>query len=91
MELEVFLGYRSPNHNVAGALTKMVETKMLIIATKRGEPRYTMWETSADSHSNASIYLTWITNQINTRNPSSFAQITDTELETKDKLKQEHP
>jgi hypothetical protein len=35
MELEVFLGYKSPNHNVDGALTKMVEAKMLIIATNK--------------------------------------------------------
>jgi hypothetical protein len=34
-ELEVFLGYKSPNHNVEVALTKMVETKMLIIATNK--------------------------------------------------------
>jgi hypothetical protein len=34
-ELEVFLGYTSPNHNVNGALTKMVEEKMLIIATNK--------------------------------------------------------
>jgi hypothetical protein len=35
VELEVFLGYTSPNHNVNGALTKMVEEKMLIIATNK--------------------------------------------------------
>jgi hypothetical protein len=35
MELEVFLGYTSPNHNVIGAVTKMVEEKMLIIATNK--------------------------------------------------------
>jgi hypothetical protein len=35
MELKVFLGYKSPNHNVEGALTKMVETKILIIATNK--------------------------------------------------------
>jgi hypothetical protein len=29
-ELELFLGYKSPNHNVDGALTKMLEEKMLI-------------------------------------------------------------
>jgi biopolymer transport protein ExbD len=34
-ELEVFLGYKSPNHNVDGALTKMVEEKMLVIATNK--------------------------------------------------------
>jgi hypothetical protein len=34
-ELEVFLGCKSPNHNVEGALTKMVETKMLITATNK--------------------------------------------------------
>jgi hypothetical protein len=34
-ELEVFLGYKSPNHNVEGALSKMVETNMLIIATNK--------------------------------------------------------
>jgi hypothetical protein len=34
-ELEVFLGYKSPNHNIDGALTKMVEAKMLIIATNK--------------------------------------------------------
>jgi hypothetical protein len=34
-ELEVFLGYTSPNHNVNGALTKMVEEKMLIKATNK--------------------------------------------------------
>jgi hypothetical protein len=34
-ELEVFLGYTSPNHNVIGAVTKMVEEKMLIIATNK--------------------------------------------------------
>jgi hypothetical protein len=34
-ELEVFLGYKSPDHNVDGALTKMVEEKMLIIATNK--------------------------------------------------------
>jgi hypothetical protein len=28
-ELKVFLGYKSSNHNVDGALTKMVEEKML--------------------------------------------------------------
>jgi hypothetical protein len=35
MELEVFLGYKSPNHNVDGALTKMVEEKMLVKATNK--------------------------------------------------------
>jgi hypothetical protein len=35
IELEVFLGYKSPNHNIEGALSKMVETKMLIIATNK--------------------------------------------------------
>jgi hypothetical protein len=34
-ELEVFLGYKSPNHNVDGALTKMVEEKMLVKATNK--------------------------------------------------------
>jgi hypothetical protein len=34
-ELEVFLGYKSPNHNVDGASTKMVEAKMLIIAANK--------------------------------------------------------
>jgi hypothetical protein len=34
-ELKVFLGYKSPNHNIEGALSKMVETKMLIIATNK--------------------------------------------------------
>jgi hypothetical protein len=34
-ELEVFLGYKSPNHNVEGALSKMVEEKMLILATNK--------------------------------------------------------
>jgi hypothetical protein len=34
-ELEVFLGYKSPNHNVDGALTKMVEEKMLVNATNK--------------------------------------------------------
>jgi hypothetical protein len=34
-ELEVFLGYKSPNHNVEGALIKMVEVKMLIKATNK--------------------------------------------------------
>jgi hypothetical protein len=34
-ELEVFLGYKSLNHNVDGALTKMVEEKMLVKATNK--------------------------------------------------------
>jgi hypothetical protein len=34
-ELEVFLGYESPNHNVDGVLTKMAEEKMLIKATNK--------------------------------------------------------
>jgi hypothetical protein len=34
-ELEVFLGYKSPNHNVDGALTKMVEELMLIKSTNK--------------------------------------------------------
>jgi hypothetical protein len=34
-ELEVFLGYKSPNHNIEGALSKMVETKMLILANNK--------------------------------------------------------
>jgi uncharacterized protein YoxC len=34
-ELEVFLGYKSPNHNIDGALTKMVEEKMLVKATNK--------------------------------------------------------
>jgi hypothetical protein len=91
-ELEVFLGYTSPNHNVIGAVTKMVEEKMLIIATNKvGTEVYTIWETSADSHSNAANYQMWIADQINTRHPSSFAQITEPELETKDKLRKEYP
>jgi hypothetical protein len=57
----------------------------------RWEQRYTFWETLAGSHFNAKKYQTWITDQVNTRNPSTFAQIMDTELETKDKLQQEHP
>jgi hypothetical protein len=35
MELEVFLGDKLPNHNVDGALTKMVEEKMLVKATNK--------------------------------------------------------
>jgi uncharacterized protein YukE len=35
MELEVFLGYKSPNHNVDGALNKMLEEKMLVEATNK--------------------------------------------------------
>jgi hypothetical protein len=34
-ELKVFLGHKSPNHNVDGALTKMVEETMLIKATNK--------------------------------------------------------
>jgi hypothetical protein len=34
-ELEVFLGYKSPNHNVEGALSKMVESKMLLLANNK--------------------------------------------------------
>jgi hypothetical protein len=34
-ELEVFLGYVSPNHNVDEALIKMVEEKMLVKATNK--------------------------------------------------------
>jgi hypothetical protein len=34
-ELEVFLGYKSPNHNVDGALTKMGEEKMPVKATNK--------------------------------------------------------
>jgi hypothetical protein len=34
-ELEVFLGYKSPNHNVDGAFTKMVEEHMLVKATNK--------------------------------------------------------
>jgi uncharacterized protein YukE len=34
-ELEVFLGYKSPNHNVDGALNKMLEEKMLVEATNK--------------------------------------------------------
>jgi hypothetical protein len=34
-ELGVFLGYKSPNHNVDGALTKMVEETMLIKSTNK--------------------------------------------------------
>jgi hypothetical protein len=34
-ELEVFLGYKSPNHNVDGALTKMVEEKRLVKANNK--------------------------------------------------------
>jgi hypothetical protein len=35
-ELEVFLGYKSPNHNVDGALlTKMVEERMILQATNK--------------------------------------------------------
>jgi hypothetical protein len=41
MELEVFLGYVSPNHNVDGALIKMGEKDMLIKATNKvGTPIY---------------------------------------------------
>jgi hypothetical protein len=41
MELEVFLGYVSPNHNVDGALVKMVEKEMLVKATNKvGTPIY---------------------------------------------------
>jgi hypothetical protein len=34
-ELELFLGYKSSNHNVDGALTKMLEEKMLIKTNNR--------------------------------------------------------
>jgi hypothetical protein len=34
-ELELFQGYKSPNHNVDGALTKMVEKLLLIEATNK--------------------------------------------------------
>jgi hypothetical protein len=34
-ELEVFLGYKSPNHNVDGVLIKMAEEKMLVKATNK--------------------------------------------------------
>jgi hypothetical protein len=34
-ELKVFLGYVSPNHNVDGALIKMVEEEMLVKATNK--------------------------------------------------------
>jgi hypothetical protein len=41
MELEVFLGYVSPNHNVHGALIKMVEKEMLVkVTNKVGTPIY---------------------------------------------------
>jgi hypothetical protein len=41
MELEVFLGYVSPNHNVDGALIKMVEKDMLVKASNKvGAPIY---------------------------------------------------
>jgi hypothetical protein len=40
-ELEVFLGYVSPNHNVDGALIKMVEEEMLVKASNKvGTPIY---------------------------------------------------
>jgi hypothetical protein len=34
-ELKVFLGFKSPNHNVDGALTKIVEETMLVKATNK--------------------------------------------------------
>jgi hypothetical protein len=34
-ELELFLGYKSPNHNVDGALTKMVEKRLLVKTTNK--------------------------------------------------------
>jgi hypothetical protein len=41
MELEVLLGYISPNHNVDGALIKMVEKEMLVKASNKvGTPIY---------------------------------------------------
>jgi hypothetical protein len=41
MELEVFLGCVSPNHNVDGALIKMAEKEMLVRATNKvGTPIY---------------------------------------------------
>jgi hypothetical protein len=41
MELEVFLGYVSPNHNVDGALIKMVEKETLVKASNKvGTPIY---------------------------------------------------
>jgi hypothetical protein len=41
MELEVFLGYVSPNRNVDGALVKLVEKEMLVKATNKvGTPIY---------------------------------------------------
>jgi hypothetical protein len=40
-ELDVFLGYVSPNHNVDGALIKMVEEEMLVKASNKvGTPMY---------------------------------------------------
>jgi hypothetical protein len=40
-ELDVFLGYVSPNHNVDGALIKMVEEEMLVKASNKvGTPIY---------------------------------------------------
>jgi hypothetical protein len=91
-ELEVFLGYKSPNHNVDGALTKMLKEKVLVKATNKvGTEVYYLGNFAACSHFNATKYRTWIPDQINTRNPSTFAQITDSELETKDKIQQEHP
>jgi hypothetical protein len=34
-ELELFLGYKSPNHNVDGALTKMVGKRLLVKTTNK--------------------------------------------------------
>jgi hypothetical protein len=36
-ELELFLGFKSPNHNVVGALTKMVKKRLLVKTTDKVE------------------------------------------------------
>jgi hypothetical protein len=92
-ELKVFLGYVSPNHNVDGASIKMVEEEMLVKLKQltRLEHRYTIWDTLPYRRLTAPNYQTRMPDKTNSWNPSTFAQITDTELETKDKLQQEHP
>jgi hypothetical protein len=86
MELEVFLGYVSPNHNEDGALIKMVEKEMLVKATNKvGTPIYYLGTFAMQALDRTKI------TDVDARQPSRFAQIADTELETKDKLQQEDP
>jgi hypothetical protein len=69
VELELFLGVVSPNHNVGGALLKMVQAEMIIKTKTESALNNSTWEILAWKHFNDQQSQTSTTGPTTSWNP----------------------